>query len=87
MAAESPDLLHDQTMEDMDAPPELGAFEGPPGGTPAAIPGCCPPAMSCLTQVLPLQAELAATNIHGVYTYICSDTRYVYMCSDMMPSQ
>ncbi|KAK9836170.1 hypothetical protein WJX81_006581 [Elliptochloris bilobata] len=37
--AESPDLLRDQTMEDMEVPPELGACEGPPGGTPAAIPG------------------------------------------------
>ena len=36
---ESPDLLRDQTMADMDVPPELAVCEGPPGGTPAAIPG------------------------------------------------
>ena len=39
---ESPDLLRDQTMADMDVPPELATCEGPPGGTPAAIPGRCP---------------------------------------------
>ena len=38
---ESPDLLRDQTMADMDVPPELAVCEGPPGGTPAAIPGHC----------------------------------------------
>lgn len=74
MAADSPDLLHDQTMEDMDAPPELGAIEGPPGGTPAAIPGCCPPAMSCLSSIAFAERRWLLPTFIG-YIYICPNMR------------